>query len=119
MLGELKKEFRPEFLNRVDDIIVFRRLTEEEIKQIAANMLKSVGDRLAQLEVSVKFDKSVTEAVAKAGFDQVYGARPLRRAVQSMVEDTVSEALLDGSVKKGGSYKASCRDGKVVFKPAD
>ncbi len=119
VLGELKKEFRPEFLNRVDDIIVFRRLTEEEIKQIAANMLKSVGDRLAQLEVSVKFDKSVTEAVAKAGFDQVYGARPLRRAVQSMVEDTVSEALLDGSVKKGGSYKASCRDGKVVFKPAD
>ena len=119
VLGELKKEFRPEFLNRVDDIIVFRRLTEEEIKQIAANMLKSVGDRLAQLEVGVKFDKSVTEAVAKAGFDQVYGARPLRRAVQSMVEDTVSEALLDGSVKKGGSYKASCRDGKVVFKPAD
>ena len=119
VLGELKKEFRPEFLNRVDDIIVFRRLTEEEIKQIAANMLKSVGDRLAQLEVGVKFDKSVTEAVAKAGFDQVYGARPLRRAVQSMVEDTVSEALLDGSVKKGGSYKASCKDGKVVYKPVD
>ena len=119
VLGELKKEFRPEFLNRVDDIIVFRRLTEEEIKQIAANMLKSVGERLAQLDVSVKFDKSVTEAVAKAGFDQVYGARPLRRAVQSMVEDTVSEALLDGSVKKGGSYKASCRDGKVTYKSAD
>ena len=119
VLGELKKEFRPEFLNRVDDIIVFRRLTEDEIKQIAANMLKSVGERLAQLDVSVKFDKSVTEAVAKAGFDQVYGARPLRRAVQSMVEDTVSEALLDGSVKKGGSYKASCKDGKVTYKPAD
>ena len=119
VLGELKKEFRPEFLNRVDDIIVFRRLTEEEIKRIAANMLKSVGDRLAQLEVTVKFDKSVTDAVAKAGFDQVYGARPLRRAVQSMVEDSVSEALLDGSVKKGCSYKAVCKDGKVTYKPAD
>ena len=119
VLGELKKEFRPEFLNRVDDIIVFRRLSEEEIKQIAANMLKSVSERLAQLDVTVRFDKSVVDAVAKAGFDQVYGARPLRRAVQSMVEDSVSEALLDGSVKKGGSYKASCKDGKVVYKPVD
>ena len=116
VLGELKKEFRPEFLNRVDDIIVFRRLNEDEIKQIAGNMLASVGERLAAMDVSVKFDKSVTEAVAKAGFDQVYGARPLRRAVQSMVEDTVSEALLDGSVKKGGSYKAVCKDGKVSYK---
>ena len=117
VLGELKKEFRPEFLNRVDDMIVFRRLTQEEIRRIASNMLSGVSERLAALNVTVKFDKSVTDAVAEAGFDEVYGARPLRRAVQSMVEDSVSEALLDGSVVKGGSYKASFRDGKVVYKP--
>ncbi len=116
VIGELKKEFKPEFLNRVDDIIVFNRLSEEEIKSIAGIMLKGVSARLESIGVEMKFDKSVVEAVAAAGFDIAYGARPLRRAVQSMVEDGVSESLLDGSVKKGKAYKVSCKNSKLVYK---
>jgi len=116
VIGELKKEFKPEFLNRVDDIIVFNRLSEEEIKSIASIMLKGVSARLESIGVGMKFDKSVVEAVAAAGFDMVYGARPLRRAIQSMVEDSVSESLLDGTVKKDKSYKVSCKNSKLVYK---
>lgn len=115
VLGELKKDFKPEFLNRVDDIIVFRKLTEKEIKQIAVNMLGTVSKRLEEIGVSVKFEKSIVDMVAAAGFDDVYGARPLRRAIQTMIEDSVSESLLDGTVRKGNKYKAKAVDGKPVY----
>ncbi len=108
VMGELKNTFRPEFLNRVDDIIVFNRLTEENIKQIAANLLKNLEARIKAVDISIEFDQSVVDFTAKAGFDKVYGARPLKRAIQTKIEDVLSEKILEKEIEKGGSYKCSC-----------
>ena len=104
VMGELKNTFRPEFLNRVDDIIVFNRLTKEEIKQIAKNLLATLTKRMADLEIQMIFDETVVDFVAKAGFDKVYGARPLKRTIQTKIEDVLSEKILDKSIEKGKSY---------------
>ena len=101
VMGELKKAFKPEFLNRVDDTIVFTKLNKEEIGQIAEKMLNSLISRLEKLGIKAQFDKSVTEKMAEVGFDDIYGARPLRRAIQSKVEDNLSEKLLSGEIKAG------------------
>ena len=98
VMGELKKEFRPEFINRIDDIIVFHKLTKEDIGQIIDIMLKQVEKRLSEQEYDIEFDKSVKELVAKKGIDTNYGARPLKRAIQSNVEDKLAEAILDGKI---------------------
>ena len=98
VMGELKKEFRPEFINRIDDIIVFHKLTKEDIGQIIDIMLKQVEKRLKEQEYDIEFDKSVKELVAKKGIDTNYGARPLKRAIQSNVEDKLAEAILDGKI---------------------
>ena len=97
-MAELKKQFRPEFINRIDDIIVFHKLTEEDINQIIEIMLKQVQKRLKEQEYEVEFDSSVKELVAKKGIDTNYGARPLKRAIQSNVEDKIAEAILDGKI---------------------
>ena len=89
VMGELKKYFKPEFLNRVDDIIVFHQLTRENIAEITKRMLSSLSDRVAGMEMGIDFTEKAVELVAKAGFDPVYGARPLRRAIQSRIEDTL------------------------------
>lgn len=115
VLGELKKAFRPEFLNRVDDIIVFHKLNELNIKQIAEKMLKNLCKRLKNLEIEIEFEDSCLDAVSKAGFDAVYGARPLRRAIQSSIEDLISEKILDGSIKKGDRLICRFEEGKYVF----
>ncbi len=112
--AELKKEFRPEFLNRLDDIIVFHKLSKEDIKAIASNLLESLKKRLCGLEINAEFDESVIEAVAEAGFDPVYGARPLKRAIQTNVEDMLSEKMLDLSIKKGDGIKVVYQDGKYL-----
>ena len=109
---ELKKEFRPEFLNRFDDIIVFHKLGTEDIEKIAEKLLSNLAKRLKTLEIEAAFDESVVKAVAKAGFDPVYGARPLKRAIQSNVEDMISEYLLDERIKKGSKITVSYRDDK-------
>ncbi|MBP3491614.1 carboxylating nicotinate-nucleotide diphosphorylase, partial [bacterium] len=101
VLEELKRHFKPEFLNRVDDTIVFSKLGFEDIKKISENMLANLKRRLSALEIEAEFDTSAIEAIANAGFDKVYGARPLRRAIQSKIEDALSEKMLDGSIKKG------------------
>ena len=98
VMAELKKQFRPEFINRIDDIIVFHKLTEEDINQIIEIMLKQVQKRLKEQEYEVEFDSSVKELVAKKGIDTNYGARPLKRAIQSNVEDKIAEAILDGKI---------------------
>ena len=117
VMGELKQTFRPEFLNRVDDIIVFNRLTENDIKKIAENLLHNLEKRLKEIEIDMKFDASVVKYVSKAGFDEVYGARPLKRTIQSKVEDVLSEEILDSEVEKGKSYVCSCtKDGKLKVK---
>ena len=114
-LGELKKLFKPEFLNRVDDTIVFNKLTSEDIQAIAKNLLKNLAKRLSELDIKAEFNDEAVEAVAKAGFDEVYGARPLKRAIQSHIEDAISEKMLDGSIKSGDTVICGYKDGKYTF----
>jgi ATP-dependent Clp protease ATP-binding subunit ClpC len=115
VMGELKNTFRPEFLNRIDDIIVFNKLTQSEIKDIASKMLDNLKERLKALEIDVDFtDEAVTE-IANAGYDENYGARPLRRAITSKIEDELSERILDGTVTKDKKITCDYKDGKFVF----
>ena len=115
VMGELKKVFRPEFLNRVDDIIVFNKLTQDEIKQIAGKMLETLSKRLAAMDITITFTDAAVTAIADKGFDDSYGARPLRRAIQSEIEDVLSEKLLDGEIKATSAVTCDYRDGGFVF----
>ena len=119
VLGELKKLFKPEFLNRVDDTIVFNKLTEKDIQAIAKNLLKNLEKRLNDLDIKAEFDDSAVEAVAKAGFDEIYGARPLKRAIQSNIEDAISEKMLDGSIKSGDIVTCRYENGEYQFDVAE
>ena len=116
VMGELKQAFRPEFLNRVDEIIVFNQLTKTEIGEIAARMLAQTKARLQSMEITMDFDPSVIDMVADEGFDPVYGARPLRRAIQTKIEDPLSEQILEGTVTAKHSYVCELENGSVVFK---
>ena len=111
VLGELKKEFRPEMLNRIDDIIVFRKLSHNDISEIARRMLKVLKARLIELNIDVEFSDAAISAIADAGFDDIYGARPLRRAIQTKIEDLLSEKMLDGSIKSGDKILCDIKDG--------
>lgn len=115
VLGELKRTFRPEFLNRVDDIIVFHQLKKEEIKEIAVRMLGILSERVKGMDITVTFDDGAAEKIADAGFDPVYGARPLRRAIQTEIEDKLSEEMLEGKVKAGESYICKADENGFVF----
>ncbi len=99
VINELKKVFRPEFLNRVDDTIVFTKLSKDEIKQIAHKMLNNLANRLKPMGVDITFTDAVIDKIADEGFDETYGARPLRRAIVSNIEDKLSEKLLDGTLE--------------------
>ena len=115
VLAELKKVFKPEFLNRVDDIVVFSKLTHDEIKQIAGNMLKTLSERLSAMDITVTFTDAAKDKLADEGFDDTYGARPLRRTIQTKIEDVISEKILDGSIKKGDSVICDFKDGEFVY----
>lgn len=115
VMSHLKEAFRPEFINRVDEIIVFDRLTDENIRDIAVNMLKKVGERIEAIGVKVEFDDSAVEYLAREGTDPVYGARPLRRVITGKVEDSFAEGLLDGRFAKGDSVKVSANDQGLVW----
>lgn len=115
MLAELKNVFRPEFLNRVDDIIIFNKLSFDEIKQIAQKLLNSLKTRLENLNIQIEFTENALKEISNKGFDDVYGARPLRRAITSNIEDTLSEKMLDGSFSEGDSVKCDFIDDKFVF----
>lgn len=116
VMGELKNTFRPEFLNRVDDIIVFNRLTEKDIKEIAKKLLNGLVSRMKAVEITMTFDESVVDFVAKAGYDKIYGARPLKRTIQSKIEDVLSEKILDKTLEKGKSYTCSCdENGELII----
>jgi len=116
VLGELKKTFRPEFLNRVDDTIVFHKLSDNDIKQIADRMLSTLTKRMADLGLTLRFEDNVSAAIAKEGFDPVYGARPLRRAIQSKLEDPLSEQMLEGKFLSGDTVICGYEDGKFTFR---
>ena len=115
VMKALKNTFSPEFINRVDDIIIFRKLNKADIEKIAVNMLGQLSVRVADMGITVKFDKSAAKAVALAGLDPVYGARPLRRAIQSHIEDSLSDEVLHGKIKSGDTVVCSEKDGKIVF----
>ena len=119
VMEDLKKTFKPEFLNRIDEIIVFNRLEKDDIKEIAKRMLKTLTKRLAEMDIKLSFTDEAISAIADAGFDNVYGARPLRRAIQQKIEDPLSELMLEKEVASGGSYVVDFKDGKFTFDSAD
>jgi len=115
VMGELKRLFRPEFLNRVDEIILFKPLTQEQVTVIAQRWLQTVCKRLQSLGYWVDVSEQVAHRLAKEGFDPAYGARPLRRAGQRLLIDPLSERLLDGTYQKGDNIRISVSDGEIVF----
>lgn len=117
--GELRKVFRPEFLNRVDDIIVFNKLNKDEIKQIAVKMLKTLENRLDKMNIKISFTDNAISEIADKGFDENYGARPLRRAIQNEIEDPLSEQMLEGKVKDGAVVTCDFADGQFTFTTAN
>ena len=116
VLAELKKQFRPEFINRIDDIIVFHKLNNEDINKIMEIMLKQVQKRLELQNYKVEIDDSAKELIAKKGVDNNYGARPLRRSIQNMLEDKIAEAILDGIIKPGKKAIATAKDDEIIIK---
>ena len=113
IMQDLKKTFRPEFLNRIDDTIVFRELTKEDIRTIAANMLESVKKRLCDIGVELQVTDEALDKLCEQGYDPQYGARPLRRTIQSQVEDTAAERLLEGKIQKGDKAELTVTEGKI------
>lgn len=115
VMGELKRNFKPEFINRIDDIIVFSKLNQEDVKQIIELMLKEVQNRLNDKGITLNIDSSVKDLIEKKGTNTTYGARPLRRAIQSLVEDTIAEGIIDGIVKDNTKVDLIEKDEKVVI----
>ena len=116
VMAELKKTFRPEFINRIDEIIVFHKLTKTEIAQIIDLMLEETKKRLEAQNIKITLDESVKELIAKKGTDESYGARPLRRAIQSYLEDKLAEAILDGKLANCTKAKVSAENDEVIIK---
>ena len=115
VMADLKRTFRPEFLNRIDEIIVFHQLTQDNIVQIARRMLDVTAGRMAQQGITLEAEDDAVAELAKDGFDPQYGARPLRRAIQNQVEDAVAEQMLEGNLKSGDTAHVRLKDGKVVI----
>jgi ATP-dependent Clp protease ATP-binding subunit ClpC len=115
VMGELKKTFRPEFLNRIDEIIVFHPLDKEHIRQIVSLMLKSLDKRLKQSEISIEVSEDAKAYIAETGFDPIYGARPLRRSIQNLIEDKLAEEILEGKIKSEDNVLIDLDNGKIVL----
>ena len=114
VMEALKKELRPEFINRIDEIIVFHKLTDEEIDKIIDIMLKEVVNRLKEQKINIEIEPSVKKLIASKGIDKNFGARPLRRTIQSVLEDRLAEEILDNNLQKGKTNKIGVKDGKIV-----
>ena len=119
VMKDLRSTFRPEFLNRVDSVIVFHQLSREDIKKIASNMIATVAARLEGLGIGLDVTEEALDKLAEQGFDPVYGARPLRRTIQSVIEDTVAEKMLEGVLKIGDTAAAVLENDKIVVNKAD
>ena len=117
MLEQLKKEFRPEFVNRIDEVVVFHSLEEKHIGAIVELMLGQVKARMSEKDMQIDFTDAAKEFLAKNGFEPEYGARPLRRLIQRLVEDGLAEALLEGRIKQGEKVKVDLDDSKLTFEP--
>lgn len=116
VMDEVKQNFKPEFLNRIDDIIVFRALTEDDVRNISNLLLKELKQRVAsQMEIQLKFGDAVKKLIFEKGYDKKYGARPLKRAIQTNIEDELTEAVLKGEIKRGDTVQVTVRNDKVKF----
>ena len=115
-MSELRQTFRPEFLNRIDDIIVFRALNEDDIREVAKRMLHTVSARMETMGLHLDAQAEAVAELAKEGFDPKYGARPLRRCIQNKVEDAVAERMLDGTLKEGDTASLCVEDGQIHVK---
>jgi len=118
LLGELKKTFRPEFLNRIDGVVVFHSLTKEQIREIVDLMLTTVNQQLAEKGVKLEVTETAKDFLGEKGYDEVFGARPLRRVIQDMVEDKLSEELLRGRFQPGDTVVVDLEEGEIVVHPA-
>ncbi|MBA7677981.1 Negative regulator of genetic competence ClpC/MecB [subsurface metagenome] len=118
LLGELKKTFRPEFLNRIDGVVVFHSLTKEHIRQIVDLMLVSATQQLAEKEIKLEVTEAAKDFLGEKGYDEVFGARPLRRLIQDMVEDKLSDDLLRGKFQSGDTVVVDIEEGEIVVHPA-
>lgn len=116
VMDEVKQNFKPEFLNRIDDIIVFRALTEDDVRNISNLLLKELKQRVAsQMEIQLKFGDAVKKLIFEKDYDKKYGARPLKRAIQTNIEDELAEAVLKGEIKRGDTVQVTVRNDKVKF----
>ena len=116
VINELKKVFKPEFLNRVDEIIVFQKLTKEEIYQITDKMLSALILKINNIGINIEFSKEAKEKIAEIGYDPIYGARPLKRAIQSNIEDKLAEFILDKTFVAGDNILCTIKDDNFYFK---
>jgi ATP-dependent Clp protease ATP-binding subunit ClpC len=119
VMSEVRQVFKPEFLNRVDEVIVFHRLTRENVMRISEKMFEATADRLKQLQIGLEYTCKAIEKVAEEGFDSVYGARPLRRTVQVQEEDRLADEILRGSIRPGDKILCDFREGEFVFDKFD
>jgi ATP-dependent Clp protease ATP-binding subunit ClpC len=115
LMKEMKNFFSPEFLNRIDDTIVFNTLNQEDIKKITDIELKKLMSRLTDMKYSISYDETLVDYLAKIGFDELYGARPLKRAIQDKVEDLLSEEVLTGKLIEGKTYVIKVVDDNVTI----
>ena len=111
---ELKKFFSPEFLNRIDDVVVFETLKQDDVNKIVKIELEKLNKRLDSMKYIITFDDSIEKMISKVGFDEMYGARPLKRAIQDKVEDFISEEVLKGTIKEGVKYTLKTEDGETI-----
>jgi len=119
LLGELKKSFRPEFLNRIDSVVVFHSLNKEQIRSIVDLMLKSVVKQMAEKGIGLEVTESAKDLLGKKGYDEVYGARPLRRTIQTMIEDRLSEDLLRAKFKAGDKVIVDTAEDEIIVRLAE
>ena len=118
VMGEVKSHFRPEFVNRIDEIVVFHSLGEAQIAAIAKIQLLRLEKRLTAMEIGLKVSDEALAEIAKAGFDPVYGARPLKRAIQQEIENPLSKALLEGKFAAKDTIKVGLKNGVITFMKA-
>jgi ATP-dependent Clp protease ATP-binding subunit ClpB len=114
VMAELRRHFRPEFLNRVDDIVLFKTLTEQQIAQIVELMFNDLRSRLAERRMTLDVSEEALRFIARRGYDPVYGARPLRRFIAHEVETRIARALIGGDVQDGAVIHVDVRDGELV-----
>jgi ATP-dependent Clp protease ATP-binding subunit ClpB len=118
VMAEVKNQFRPEFVNRIDEVVVFHALAEEHIKQIARIQLNTLRERLAKMDFGFEISDAAVAELAKVGFDPVYGARPLKRAIQSEIENPLAKSILEGRFAPKDTIYVDSRGGRMVFEKA-